>query len=851
VSGRWHFLRIDSRDHSVTGELMATTHKPIEEILADAVEIDSAAERAEFLDAACADSAELRQELERLIDVHFTYGHLMDAPANAHLLDRASVTGLPETLAPQAPLDGTLGDFQLVREIGRGGMGVVYEGRELSLNRRVAIKVLPFTAVLDQRQLERFKTEAQAAAGLHHANIVPVFHIGHDRAVHYYAMQFIEGQDVSDLIRQMQQVPRQGQSDPPSTRIAPSGLASDLLTGRFEPLDESRPESQGLVDTRTFAALSTNDAASKSGFFRSIVGLGVQAAEALEFAHQNGVLHRDIKPSNLMVDAQGKLWITDFGLARIEGDAGLTMTGDIIGTLRYMSPEQATTENNAVDCRSDVYSLGVTLYEMLSLTPIFPDTDRRELLQKREQDEPTPLRQVNRAISADLETVIHKAISREPADRYSTAQEFADDLQRYLNSEPVHARRPSVAARLSKWSQRNRTLVASLIAAGFIGGIVAASVVVVVKDADGKKVAEIVIPDGGSAIITDNGKTPPHRLSLPKFDVPADNVLPGLIAHPEKLPGIRRWQLITTRPIAPVIGPASLDWSPDGKFITFGAGRDVRVYDVPSFRLVRLFSGHTSAVTSVDWSPDGKRIASASIDKTVRVWDVDTGEPGHVLGGHRDSVHAVAWHPDSRRLVSGGSDNRAMIWTAEGKVERILPGCRSVAWSPDGELLAAGFRGTIRIWDRQGTGDQIGLFDTKTNTNTIAWSPDGGRILTLTQIWNADGTGPVVLEGHTGTVRFADWSPDGTQVATAGWDNTVRLCGADGTTGPILEGHYGEAKCVKWSPDGKWIASGGDDTPVRLWRPDGTAGPTLDARRGIPDFAWHPWHAPQNPIQWV
>ncbi|MEO2035824.1 MAG: protein kinase, partial [Planctomycetaceae bacterium] len=164
---------------------MATTHKPIEEILADAVEIDSAAERAEFLDAACADSAELRQELERLIDVHFTYGHLMDAPANAHLLDRASVTGLPETLAPQAPLDGTLGDFQLVREIGRGGMGVVYEGRELSLNRRVAIKVLPFTAVLDQRQLERFKTEAQAAAGLHHANIVPVFHIGHDRAVHY------------------------------------------------------------------------------------------------------------------------------------------------------------------------------------------------------------------------------------------------------------------------------------------------------------------------------------------------------------------------------------------------------------------------------------------------------------------------------------------------------------------------------------------------------------------------------------------------------------------------------------------------------------------------------------------
>ncbi|MEO1995459.1 MAG: serine/threonine-protein kinase [Planctomycetaceae bacterium] len=485
-------------------------------------------------------------------------------------------------------------------------------------------------------------------------------------------MQFIEGQDVSDLIRQMQQVPRQGQSDPPSTRIAPSGLASDLLTGRFEPLDESRsdasseshgtderttacPDSQGLVDTRTFAALSTNDAASKSGFFRSIVGLGVQAAEALEFAHQNGVLHRDIKPSNLMVDAQGKLWITDFGLARIEGDAGLTTTGDIIGTLRYMSPEQATTENNAVDCRSDVYSLGVTLYEMLSLTPIFPDTDRRELLQKREQDEPTPLRQVNRAISADLETVIHKAISREPADRYSTAQEFADDLQRYLNSKPVHARRPSAGARLSKWSQRNRTLVALLIAAAFIGGIVAASVVVVIRDPDGNIVATVTAPEGSKVEVNIDGADSSPRGFATKQEL-STNLLPGLIPYPETSPGIGRWQVVTRGPSSFPQHSWTFAWSPDSHFLAFGADDCVRVYSVPEFQLVRLYSGHTAAVVAVDWSPDGKTIASTSTDNTVRLWDAETGVPGPILVGHRDRVDTVAWHPDGQMLATGGHD---------------------------------------------------------------------------------------------------------------------------------------------------------------------------------------------------
>jgi serine/threonine protein kinase len=194
-------------------------------------------------------------------------------------------------------------------------------------------------------------------------------------------------------------------------------------------------------------------------YIRAVARLGIQAAEALEHAHQRGVLHRDIKPANLLVDDQGELWITDFGLAQVQGDASASMSGNIVGTLRYMSPEQALGHRVLLDGRTDIYSLGVTLYELLTLRPALDGKDRSEILRKIAQHEPTPVRKLNPAVPADLETIVHKAMSKEVRDRYATAQELADDLHRFLEDKPVQARRPSLLNRSSKWARRHRALV--------------------------------------------------------------------------------------------------------------------------------------------------------------------------------------------------------------------------------------------------------------------------------------------------------------------------------------------------------------------------------------------------------
>jgi hypothetical protein len=190
-----------------------------------------------------------------------------------------------------------------------------------------------------------------------------------------------------------------------------------------------------------------------------VARLGVQAAEALEYAHQLGVVHRDIKPANLLLDQRGNLWVADFGLARLPNEPGLTLTGDLIGTLRYMSPEQAQGKWLLVDHRADLYSLGVTLYELLVLEPPFRGTDRQELLRQIASEEPKAPRRLNKAVPAELETIVLKAMEKSPADRYATARELADDLGRYLRDEPIRARRPSLAQRGRKWARRHRPVV--------------------------------------------------------------------------------------------------------------------------------------------------------------------------------------------------------------------------------------------------------------------------------------------------------------------------------------------------------------------------------------------------------
>lgn len=392
-----------------------------------------------------------------------------------------SKTPMPSSSPPhsrQSPLTnsgpvselGQLGDYQLLREVGRGGMGIVYEAHQISLNRRVALKVLPFAAALDPKQLQRFKNEAQAAAQLHHNYIVPVYAVGYERGVHYYAMQFIEGQSLATMIRELRQQASPRQIAPASSD--PNDLPS---TGPYGVDEQTPPPTAAESPTQAVTAISTERSGRSARFYRRVAELGIRAAEALEHAHQEGVVHRDIKPANLLVDVRGNLWITDFGLALFHSDACLTMTGELLGTLRYMSPEQAMGKRMLVDHRTDIYSLGVTLYELLTLTPVFDGHDRQELLNQIAHDEPRPPRALDKSIPVELETIILKAIAKLPGERYGSVQEMGDDLRCFLEDKPIKARRPTLREKTVKWSRRHRPVVVSaalLLFLIFVGSVV-------------------------------------------------------------------------------------------------------------------------------------------------------------------------------------------------------------------------------------------------------------------------------------------------------------------------------------------------------------------------------------------
>jgi serine/threonine protein kinase/Flp pilus assembly protein TadD len=409
---------------------------------------------------------------------------------------------LAQSLAPAFADDAAvlrLADFRIVREVGRGGMGVVYEAVQLSLGRRVALKILPLAAALDGRQLQRFKHEARAAAQLHHTHIVPVYAVGCERGVHFYAMQYIDGRTLAAMIAELRQLAGLDGDVATKTAAAPE-RADDRLAASATPAGGARAELEagplcaGLADPATPAAagLSTEPSTSTPAFFRTVARFGVQAAEALEHAHAQGVVHRDIKPANLLVDGQASLWVTDFGLAHVQTDHRLTITGDLVGTLRYMSPEQALARPAGVDYRTDIYSLGATLYELLTLEPAFHGLDRQELLRQIGFAEPKPLRRVNKAVPAELETIVLKAMAKNPAERYATAQELADDLERFLHDEPIRARRPTLVQRARRWARRHEPLIWSAAVGSFATLVVlAGSVGWVVRDRQARQARDL------------------------------------------------------------------------------------------------------------------------------------------------------------------------------------------------------------------------------------------------------------------------------------------------------------------------------------------------------------------------
>ncbi len=363
-------------------------------------------------------------------------GPLVEYFESIRFLFEASSGIRPHPTQTEHPAPQQVGEYRILREIGRGGMGVVYEAEDSALLRRVALKVLPFAALLDQKQIARFHNEAQAAGQLHHPHIVPVYSVGCDRGVHFFAMQLVEGQPLDVAISELRQASRFPQVDMEQSEIAPA----------FE-------------STSPWQNFSTSGCHRNREYMRIIAELAADVADGLQHAHEFGILHRDIKPSNLLLDRTGKVWVSDFGLAHLPSDESITMTGDVMGTIRYMSPEQAAGRSRFLDHRTDIYSLGITLYEMATLTRAFDMEHRDEFLACIASLEPKAPRRLNDSIPVDLETIILKAIAKSPEERYETAAAMSADLRRFLAGQPTLAQPPTILDHAAKWTKRNLRLV--------------------------------------------------------------------------------------------------------------------------------------------------------------------------------------------------------------------------------------------------------------------------------------------------------------------------------------------------------------------------------------------------------
>ncbi len=381
--------------------------------------------------------------------------------AQEHDVQRALADVAPAAAARANMAGRTLDDFQLKRLIGRGGMGVVYEAEQLSLGRNVAVKLLPGALCADARHRMRFQNEARILAQLEHPNIVNVIAVGEADDTYYFAMQYVEGMTADDLIRlwvekSLHPLTTQSAPSPKDTNGADQGHSTN-------------------GDAAGWLASWFSRSANHRDRYRLCARIACDIAQGLAHAHACGVLHRDVKPSNILIDKSGTARLTDFGLARMYGDATLTATGTVLGTLRYASPEQLGGTLAGVDERSDVYSLGATLWELVTAKRLFAAEDRQSVISQRLKTEPPQASSFAAKLPRDLETIITRAMAREPTDRYASAQDFADDLQRFLDGRPILAKPISLGEHAFRWANRNRVLVTSAVGTLVVVALVAVS----------------------------------------------------------------------------------------------------------------------------------------------------------------------------------------------------------------------------------------------------------------------------------------------------------------------------------------------------------------------------------------
>jgi WD40 repeat protein/serine/threonine protein kinase/tetratricopeptide (TPR) repeat protein len=751
----------------------------------------------------------------------------------------------PSSGPPPSPvvLPMALGDFIVRREVGRGGMGIVYEAEQVSLGRRVALKILSTAGALDSQASRRFQVEAQAAAGLDHAHIIPVYAIGSHDDVAFYAMQFIEGASLAEIVVAFRRL-RDGGIAPGSAETVslPVALALDLMPDRFGP---------GGTETRKGPTPDIRN----SDYVRAVVRLAAQAAEALDHAHERGVLHRDVKPANLLLDRFGKLWVADFGLARIMGSETMTVQGSLAGTLRYMSPEQVLGKRALVDRRSDLYSLGATLYELLTLELAIQGHERWEKLSRIDDEEPRPIRRLNPAVPRDLAVIVAKAMAKDVSGRYETALEFGEDLRRFLEGRPVKARRAGAWEQVVRWGRRNPA-VASLLTAlvvVFFTGFAAVTVLWRRAESEANRANRTAEAQAEARAAQANlriqaqaqaaARDLEHAMDLARRG-DADQ---GLLWMAEALR-----QVPPERPELVRMARANLAaWTDRG----------------PSLKAILE---HHAAVPQAVFRPDGRAVLTGSMDGTAQVWDATSGRPIGPPLKHGNHTFTVAFSPDGRLILTGGSDGKARIWQAatgrpagptlvhsgdirsvrfspDGRLVSTLSTDRTMrvwniavrpAWSlavhddvvaadfsPDGRsLLTVGVDGAARLWEAA-TGRPIrAIRHPDDRIIGASLSPDHRLIATTgkagaTRLWEAASGRPVgAIMRHDTAYMLLIFSPDSKLLLTTGAGRTARLW--DTATGrgigPVMR-HAGEVYAASFSPDGQLILTGSRDHTARLW----------------------------------